>query len=535
LRRFVLAAISLFVFAFAAGGVLASEQVFTGKLDSNNPTFTTTFELRTGESVLIAANATSGDLDTFLTLTTADGVVVAENDDRDFLRLDAAVGYTAIKDGSYTLTLSRYDDSSSGTYELKIHVGDVSLLDELDTQPGEVQLSGEVHTIDTPHFRIHYTLEGKDRTTENYAREVAKTMEAVWQTEIHDLGWPMPPDDGRGGGDDRFDVYLLDMLDRDGYGPLGSARPGAQYGDNPNTSVVERYATSTMIRLDNDFAELEAMGEDVLDLLRATAAHEFHHAIQHGYDPDDLLWYYETTAVWIETQVFPKSQDATGYIEYTFEYPELCFGTEDDPDGGLLMYGEWLFIQSLIDAHGEKALYKLWSNIAVYDGFESLEQTLAFYGETIPDALARYRIQNLVRDYALALQFEGDSVWLSADINRPGRLVGDGMQELGANYIAFRPTPGTYRVSLEGDEELELWAIGIIGEDADVMALGRGGVISNSGYDEMYLMVFNPAYNEDSEDCTYADYTIQTAPGNGTPVPVHSTWDAKYFAPPTRD
>jgi hypothetical protein len=508
----------------------ADDRVYSGALDEVIPTFSTTFHLERGESVYITAESTSGDLDPYLSLENADGVIVAENDDRDYNQLNSALGYTAPKAGTFTITLSRAVDEGSGEYELKIIIGDVSVLDSLDTQPDEITLSGPALTLDTAHFRIHYTLQGIDAVKKDYVRQVAKTMEEVWHKQVVELKWPAPPTDGRNGGDARMDVYLLDTLDDEGYGAMGSARPGYQYGDNPNTSAVEHYAASTFLRLDNDFTEL-ASEDEPLHLMRATAAHEFHHAVQHGYDIDDLRWYAESTSVWMETQTFPKNQDATGYVDYSYRYPELCFGTESDPDEGMMVYGEWLFIQSLVDAHGQKVIYRLWGDIAQYDGFDALDHTLASFGDTIPKAVSRYRIQNMVRDYKFAPEFDGATEWLSDNISSVGRIEGYGVQELGANYISFNPPQGTYRVNLIDDGSLELWALGIKGDEASAVSLGHGGTISNQGYDHVYLMVFNPAYIDDLTDCNYTYYSLDVSPTSAALTPVAQTWDAKYFLP----
>jgi hypothetical protein len=510
--------------------VRADDQTYTGTLNSRNPSFSVTFDLEAGDSVYIEADATSGDWDTYLSLENAAGIIVAQNDDRDYEQVNSALGYTTRAAGSYTITLTRFYEDESGDYRMNIVVGDITVLDKLDTQPDEISLSGAQLTFDTAHFRIHYTLDGIDAVSEEYVHHVAKTMEEVWRKQIIELGWPAPPTDGRAGGDSRLDIYLMDMLDEDGAGIMGAARPGYQYGDNPNTAAIEHYAASSLLRLDNDFEELDYEG-DPIDLMRATAAHEFHHAVQHGYDIDDLTLFAEATAVWMETQTFPKEQDGTGYIKYAYRYPELCFGTEDDPDEGLMVYGEWLFMQSLVDAHGQKAMFKLWSNIAQYDGFEALEQTLDFFNDSIPDALARYRIQNIVRDYKYASQFNDASLWLSDTITNVGRIKGYGAQELGANYIGFNAPQGTYRVDLVDDDRLEMWAVGINGDEASVMPLGSGGVIANEGYDYLYLMVFNPAYSEFQESCDYASYNLDITEVNAQPAPVTQTWNAEYFLP----
>ncbi|MEO8612775.1 MAG: MXAN_6640 family putative metalloprotease [Chloroflexota bacterium] len=530
MRRFI--SISGFILLTLAGFsvIRADDQTYTGALNADDPTFSTTFNLNRDESVYITADSTSGDLDTYLSLENADSVVVAENDDRDYNQLNSALGYTASQSGAFTITLSRAVDDSSGDYELKIVIGDASVLDNLDTQPAEITLSGPALTMDTAHFRIHYTLVGTDAVKKDYVYQVAKTMEDVWHKQVVEMKWPAPPSDGHSGGDARMDVYLLDTLDDDGYGAMGSARPGYQYGDNPNTAAVEHYASSTLLRLDNDFQEL-ASEDDPINLMRATAAHEFHHAIQHGYDIDDLAWYAESTSVWMETQTYPKNQDATGYIDYNYRYPELCLGTQSDPEEGMMMYGEWLLIQSLVDAHGQKVIYKLWNDIAQYDGFDALDHTLAFFDDSIPNALARYRIQNIVRDYKFAPEFGGAVLWMSNNIGGTGRIDGYGVQELGANYIGFNPPKGTYRVNLVDNDSLELWAVGIKGDTASAIPLGHGGTISNQGYDHEYLMVFNPATPSDIDNCTYANYNLDVSPSNAALAPVIQTWDAKYFLP----
>jgi hypothetical protein len=534
LRRLTIIGLFILVTLIGFAAVRADDQTYTGTLDNRNPSFTVTFDLDKGASVYIAADATSGEWDTYLSLENAAGVIVAENDDRDYEQLNSALGYTARFAGAYTVTLTRFDEDESGDYRLNIVVGDVNVLDDLDTQANEISLSGAQLKLDTAHFRIHYTLHGIDTVSEDYVYQVAKTLEEVWRKQVTELGWPAPPTDRRDGGDDRMDIYLMDMLDDEGSGIMGAARPGYQYGDNPNTAAIEHYASSSLLRLDNDFEELDYEGEP-LDLMRATVAHEFHHAVQHGYDIDDFAIFAEATSVWMETQTFPKAQDATGYVDYTYRYPELCFGTESDPDEGLMMYGEWLFMQSLVDAHGQKVMFKLWGNIAEYDGFEALEQTLDFFNDNIPNALARYHIQNIARDYKFAPQFDGATLWMSDSITNRGRIKGYGVQELGANYFDFNLSEGTYRVDLVDAGALELWAVGIAGDEASVIPLGRGGVISNEGYEYVYLMVFNPAYSDDLESCAFANYNLDVSPVSAPLAAIAQTWNAEYFLPLTSE
>jgi hypothetical protein len=80
--------------------------------------------------------------------------------------------------------------------------------------------------------------------------------------------------------------------------------------------------------------------------------------------------------------------------------------------------------------------------------------------------------------------------------------------------------------------KMQLWGIGIRGNEAESVALGQSGTFSNEGYDYYYLMVFNPAYDEDVDECLfYTDYAIHLDNGSGTPAPIEHSWNASQFEP----
>src|SRR5690606_19487436 len=100
------------------------------------------------------------------------GSIVASNDDRSSDTYDSALGYVAAESGKHILQMTRYEGSdTSGNYRLTITIGDESILAELDNLT-RIQLSGTPQTLDTPHFRIHYTFEGVDAVTESYLEAV---------------------------------------------------------------------------------------------------------------------------------------------------------------------------------------------------------------------------------------------------------------------------------------------------------------------------------------------------------------------------
>ncbi|MFQ3566716.1 MAG: MXAN_6640 family putative metalloprotease [Aggregatilineales bacterium] len=531
-RPFLRIMFALFVVTIVAIGVYAESEtiVYTGFIDSNTTLKEYPLPLEAGQFVFILAEATSGDLDTYLYLFDPDGQIVSSNDDRSADSYDSALGYQAPFTGVYTVQVTRYPGYvSSGTYRLQITIGDdSSVLDPL-LELTRIQLSGPMLVRDTPHFRIHYTLQGSDRVTEAYVDAVAHVLEEVWEIQINRMGWPPPPPDGFMGGDSRYDVYLMDLLGS-GEGTLGYTAIESIIGSNPHTDFTETRAATSYIVIDNDFAEISRGSP--LSLMRATVAHEFHHAIQFGFDSDDPHeWFYEATAVWMETATVGKDEDATGYIEYAYMYPELCFGTDNDPGQGQLMYGEWTFIQMLVDLYGDDIVLELWRNIALYDGFEALERTLAAHNATIPQIIAEYRVKNLARDYVLAPRFNA-TVWLENTINGPGRwsYSGRGIQELGANYFRLNAPPGVYYAGLVNDGGmLELYAVGVVDGLVEATALGRGGAIDTTRYSTTYLMVFDPTYSEDVSNCVYRDYSIDLMATKSAPPPVSFTFPSTYY------
>lgn len=501
----------------------SQETVFTGFLDGSVPEKTYPIALEPGQALLVVSEATSGDLDTVVSIYDSDGRLVVQNDDRSDETLDSAIGYVSEDGGPYKVVIARYPDTnSSGHYTLRIVIGGESVLDELAGLT-RVQLSGPMQVYDSPNFRIHYTMQGQDAAlSEDYVAFVAEVAEEAWQVEVVQMGWPVPPDDGVLGGDGRFDIYVKDLLGA-GEDALGYAVPDVVVGDNPNTPEVETAAAGSYLIVENDFEDESTSDVSPFGLLRTTVAHELNHSLQFGFDSNDLHnWIYEATATWMETVVAGKDQDATGYVSDAFQYPELCFGTVNDPGEGAVQYGEWPFLQLITDDLGPDAVLHYWDNIALADGWASLEQLLAPSGQTVPGFVARYRIKNLARDYNLAPLFDA-TVWLEKTITGTGRwtFTGEGIQELGANYFRFNPRPGIYYAGLVNDNgSLELWAIGVTASTVSALPLGRGGVVDTSAFDSMYLMVFNPAYDDDMSDCVYQSYDIDVQVSKSPPSPV---------------
>ncbi len=518
---------------------LAQDTDYTGTIDDTTPTHTFTVTLVAGDSVLMTALALSGNLDITLELRDPSGELVAYNDNISPSNTDSQLYYVATTSGDYTVIVGRYEFTpTSGDFGLTIEIGadEPAAPTPLPQSEDRYLLSSTPLTYDTTHFRIHYTLEGFDATTDHFAEMVGQAFEQAYETEIEVLGWPAPPADFGRGGDDRYDVYLGDLQSEGDYGPLGYAVPEQSVGDNPLTSIIETNAAPSYIVLENDFSETD---ERSLSMVFTVIAHEFHHAIQFGYDRHDSHgWYYEASAVYVQTRVNALHQDARTFSEYNMANQDICFGTESqDPRHGSLQYGDWLFMQAMVDEYGEDFVFQLWSNIATGEGFGALATTLDKYDDTVPSAVARYRIQNLVLDYQVPGVF-ASTVPLQGVISRIGRwtTTGSGVQELGASYLELDLSPDSYRIFLTNDGGgLELWAVAIRGTDAEAYRLGREGVINTDGYDYVYLMVFNPSYDDNPDSCQHTTFALDIQSTTETVTPVDRMWNAALFQPPPRD
>ncbi len=510
-------------------GVVQAQEThsYSGHLDATLDNKDYKFLLKSGDAVLIQTTIPGGDsLDTVLTLYNPNGDFVASNDDADVGTRASRIAFIAHEDGMYRVNVARYDNTTSGRYQLEITVGDLNVLDY------NVSLSGTKLTRDTDHFRFHYTLSGRDAVDPNFLDAITSAFEDAWNIEINKMGWPAPPSDDVMGGNALYDVYVLDSIGT-GEQALGYTSPELFVEDNPNTPETEHYAATSYIAIDNDFHDVEFLeGQTAQTVMRSTAIHEFNHALQFGFDGlEPHAWLAEATSTWMESVAAGKDQDATGYVATAFDYPELCLGTT--AENGSIMYGEWTFMQFLTDEFGKNAVLDLWRQLADYDGFDAMDHLFARYGTTVPHEVARYRVKNLARDYKLAPLFKA-TVWLENTITATGewthRANDGGVQELGANYYEFKPTTGIYDVELRGDNhKLEIWAIGLAKDRLDAIDLGRGGGIDSSSYQKMYLMVFNPSYDNNVDQCSDTDYKIEVMPGKGTTNPVDSTWSRTYF------
>jgi len=208
------------------------------------------------------------------------------------------------------------------------------------------------------HVCVHYVTDTSDQATTAWAKTTLATFEDVWATEVGVLGFRAPKADGTKGGDARLDVYI-DDLDVDSlYGYCSVAPFSPPPWDQPAYCSV-----------DNDYARFVGPNTAV-EILQATAAHEFFHAVQFAYDAGEDAWVGEATATWMEDQVYDSVNDNRGYAANSISQPQISADSWGGTNGAPQMfpYGQWVWMEYLAQVHGADLIRRLWERLDAISG-----------------------------------------------------------------------------------------------------------------------------------------------------------------------
>lgn len=225
----------------------------------------------------------------------------------------------------------------------------------------------------TAHYCIHYVATTADAPPltdtspangiPDYVEFMGQEFEVVYNkengAEPSGLGYNVPPSDGTAGGNSKFDVYLKNIGSRSLF---GYDAPETQVSSNPVSY------TSYMV-MDNDYsaAEFPSYAGDYTKPLRVTAAHEYYHSIQFSYFGNAPTWLFESTATWVEDEVYDSINDNYNYMPTWFKYPQVsmditsstAFPSPDNNDK-LHVYGTWIFMRYISEKYARNVVRKLW-------------------------------------------------------------------------------------------------------------------------------------------------------------------------------
>jgi hypothetical protein len=238
----------------------------------------------------------------------------------------------------------------------------------------------------------------------DYVETAVAVIEEVWAREIGQLGFRAPKNDLNSpspfNADGRIDIYLADVGSDGLFGYCATDDPNAP---DPNYPFWD---ASAYCVLDNDFAPSQFPGTNSFDVLRVTAAHEFFHAIQFAYNAFLDPWLAESTAVWMEDEVYDDVNDNYNYLltsALVFPGIPLDYTILDDsrPESGL-RYGAWLFIRLLGETFGQAIVRRI---VEIGDGSQRRRVPLSVVAV---DLALRERRSSFARAFAA---FGAANVW----------------------------------------------------------------------------------------------------------------------------
>jgi len=196
-----------------------------------------------------------------------------------------------------------------------------------------------------PHFCVHWVAEGIDAPNladsdgngvPDFVMQVLRVAEHVHEVENDKLGWREPKSDGRiGGGHGKTDIYLSQI----GGELFGYAAPDR--GQASKQHKIPRRLHGYLV-LDNDYSAFEFPGTKPTSDLEVTLAHEYNHILQFGYDAFQDAWFAESTATWMEDQVYNNINDYLRYVRRWVKRWDTPLTTSSIKEYGSAVWNQWL-------------------------------------------------------------------------------------------------------------------------------------------------------------------------------------------------
>lgn len=328
------------------------------------------------------------------------------------------------------------------------------------------------YTYDSPSgfFKLHYNVTGTNAvsTVDNNSNGVPDYVERIASyvdsslAKHRALGYLDPPSDGTAGGDSKYDVYFLNMSY---YGFTQAESPGpAAWFDYTSYLVMNTDYFGFPSNTDPEGQQAGAA--------KATAAHEFHHAIQYAYNVGEVLWYMELDATYMEDIVFDHVNDNYNYLPYYMGDPEETLMQED----GAHPYASFIYGLYLSQRFDTSMAVAVWEGARFHDLFQTVADTLdARYGVDRDSSFVEFTYWNYItgtRDdgmhhdeaseyptMVLAAQYMSYPVY--------EMTAAKAVSGYGASYIQFRPgsQTGSLHITFDGSDSRH-WAAYVIKSSA---------------------------------------------------------------------
>ncbi|MBN2542481.1 T9SS type A sorting domain-containing protein [bacterium] len=317
----------------------------------------------------------------------------------------------------------------------------------------------ETYDSDGGHFKIHYTLSGYNATTLDFVQRFAQYFEESWELLVDSMGYLEPSPDGLLGGDEKFDVYVRNLVWY--YGVTYPEADGPYDWDD----------AFCYIEVENDYYDFPDNDDPegpVIGAQKVTAVHEFFHAVQSAYDQWEELWWMEVSSVWIEDRAYPYVNDYLSYVGDYFSVPHIAL-FYDDIDH---MYACGIFNHYLSHVYGDDTIRYIWE-VCLEDGRDMPGALRTVFSWGFEDMFAGFTTWNFFTDtlsdsfhYPDGHRYPGvyienthSTYPVTDEEPRPSRMP----QNMAANYIVFN-NPGytdNLTIKFTGDSRTN-WIVPII-------------------------------------------------------------------------
>jgi hypothetical protein len=297
-------------------------------------------------------------------------------------------------------------------------------------------------------FKIHYCIEGSNAVDvptnisdiPHYILDIENYIEQSILIIVDNYGFKNIPQDGVIGGDNRLDIYVMNLSN----GILGYAA----FDSGPKTDPY--------LVLENDMHLFEFFDPDDLftgtpkdNTLKTTTAHELFHIIQFQYLNSDWYdennssnflnvifekskWWFEATAVWMQDKVYPQINDYVYYLGRNYDdqnnngkwdMGEVIYNYNGTPSklenyesgwfadinvpldtfdsGGVHQYGSVIFAKFLSERYGDNIIKEIWENFDTKSTYPiiAIEQVVLSFQETFKKAFVEFHLANISKKY----------------------------------------------------------------------------------------------------------------------------------------
>ncbi len=260
-------------------------------------------------------------------------------------------------------------------------------------------------------IRFHYTTTGTNavdstdkynNSIPDYVEDMSDAFDYVISSILTTQGYVEPPGDewyaanNDNGGSGLYDVYIRNA----GVGIYGYVQPEAwansNTGNNEHSSGIteENAMTSYMVMRHN----YDGFPNTLIENIQVTAAHEYFHAVQFGYDSWEESWVMEATAVQMEEIIYDDINDCYQYMPSWFSFPHQSLNLYSSNR----WYGSYIFFEYVNTHLSNNAIRKFWEKSITHDSYsgeydiQTLDETFQDLGSSFSEMLNGMSIANRI-------------------------------------------------------------------------------------------------------------------------------------------